>query len=116
MGAATISADSHGQMPPGADHLFISYAWEDRVIADWLTLRLTAAGYRVWCDRFKMLGGERFPEHIDEAIKNQTFRMLQGCSRSTHSTSRILSTSARLPSPLRASAPSTSTSRLTLKV
>ncbi len=47
MGAATISADSHGQMPPGADHLFISYAWEDRVIADWLTLRLTAAGYRV---------------------------------------------------------------------
>ena len=50
-----------------ADHIFIGYAWEDRVVADWLTLRLTAAGYRVWCDRFKMLGGERFPEHIDDA-------------------------------------------------
>ena len=62
--------------PPGADHIFISYAWENRVAADWLTLRLTAAGYRVWCDRFKLLGGERFPEHIDEAIKTRTFRML----------------------------------------
>lgn len=64
-----------------ADHIFISYAWEDRVVADWLTLRLTAAGYRVWCDRFKMLGGERFPEHIDEAIKSRTFRMLGLLSR-----------------------------------
>jgi hypothetical protein len=73
---AATNADARGQMPSGADHIFISYAWEDRVVADWLTLRLTAAGYRVWCDRFKMLGGERFPEHIDEAIKNETFRML----------------------------------------
>jgi hypothetical protein len=64
-----------------ADHIFISYAWEDRVVADWLTLRLTAAGYRVWCDRFKMLGGERFPEHIDDAIKSRTFRMLGLLSR-----------------------------------
>jgi hypothetical protein len=68
-------------MPAAADHIFISYAWEDRVLADWLTLRLTAAGYRVWCDRFKMLGGERFPEHIDEAIKSRTFRMLGLLSR-----------------------------------
>lgn len=73
---AIQAEEVNGRMPPGADHIFISYAWEDRVIADWLTLRLTAAGYRVWCDRFKMLGGERFPEHIDEAIKKQTFRML----------------------------------------
>src|SRR5262245_39887015 len=65
-----------GNSKPPRDHIFISYAWEDRVAADWLTLRLTAAGYRVWCDRFKMLGGERFPEDIDRAIKNQTFRMV----------------------------------------
>ncbi len=67
--------------PAAAEHIFISYAWEDRVVADWLTLRLTAAGYRVWCDRFKMLGGERFPEQIDHAIKHQTFRMLGLLSR-----------------------------------
>jgi hypothetical protein len=68
--------DECGETKPLRDHIFISYAWEDRIAADWLTLRLTAAGYRVWCDRFKMLGGERFPEDIDRAIKKQTFRML----------------------------------------
>jgi hypothetical protein len=76
------AAPKAGQTTQGpADHIFISYAWEDRVLADWLTLRLTAAGYRVWCDRFKMLGGERFLEQIDTAIKHQTFRMLGLLSR-----------------------------------
>ncbi len=68
-------------MPEHADHIFISYAWEDRVVADWLTLRLTVAGYRVWCDRFKILGGERFPEHIDNAIRDRAFRMVGILSR-----------------------------------
>ena len=31
--------------PAGADHLFISYAWEDGALAEWLALKLTAAGY-----------------------------------------------------------------------
>lgn len=61
----------------GRDHLFISYAWEDGALAEWLTLRLTAEGYLVWCDRFKILGGESWPTDIDEAIKNKTFRLLQ---------------------------------------
>src|SRR5438093_12082818 len=43
------------------DHLFISYATEDWPLAEWLTRRLTAEGYRVWCDRFKLLGGESYP-------------------------------------------------------
>jgi hypothetical protein len=58
------------------DHLFVSYAWEDGALAEWLTLRLTALGYSVWCDRFKLLGGESWPKDIDEAIKDRTFRML----------------------------------------
>jgi hypothetical protein len=66
---------------PERDHLFISYAWEDGALAEWLTLKLTAAGYRVWCDRFKMLGGECWPEDIDVAIKTQTFRMLHLLSK-----------------------------------
>lgn len=57
-------------------HLFISYATEDGELAQWLTLRLTAEGYKVWCDRIKLLGGESYPKDIDEAIKTQTFRML----------------------------------------
>lgn len=58
------------------DHLFISYAWEDGEFAEWLTLKLTALGYKVWCDRFKLLGGESYPQDIDLAIKEQAFRVL----------------------------------------
>ncbi len=61
---------------PPRDHLFISYAWEDGALAEWLTLKLTAEGYKVWCDRFKLLGGESYPRDIDQAIREQTFRIL----------------------------------------
>jgi ADP-ribosylglycohydrolase len=66
---------------PPVNHLFISYANEDSELAEWLTLRLTAEGYRVWCDRIKLLGGESYPRDIDKAIKTQTFRMLALISR-----------------------------------
>lgn len=68
------------------DHLFISYASEDGALAEWLTLKLTSMGYRVWCDRFKLFGGESYPVDIDEAIKNRTFRVLGLLSR--HSVSK----------------------------
>jgi hypothetical protein len=58
------------------DHLFISYATEDIAVAEWLTYKLTTLGYRVWCDRIKLLGGESYPEDIDIAIKNRTSRFL----------------------------------------
>lgn len=63
------------------EHLFISYAIEDAPLARWLTLKLTIAGYKVWCFEFQMLGGESFPKEIDAAIKNRTFRMLGLISR-----------------------------------
>lgn len=65
------------------DHLFISYAWEDGPLAEWLYRKLTAAGYHVWCDRFKMYGGEQWPKDIDIAIKTRTFRMLAVLSRAS---------------------------------
>jgi hypothetical protein len=58
------------------EHLFISYASEDYELAEWLTLKLTNEGYKVWCDRFQLLGGESYPKDIDDAIKNKTFRMI----------------------------------------
>lgn len=58
------------------DHLFISYATEDRDFAEWLAVRLTVEGYKVWCDRTHLLGGESYPEDIDRAIKDRTFRLL----------------------------------------
>lgn len=63
------------------DHLFISYAWEDHAFAKWLALKLTAEGYKVWIDQFKLLGGESWPSDIDDAIKRRTFRMLGLLSR-----------------------------------
>ena len=59
-----------------ADHLFISYATEDHALTDWLALRLTLEGYKVWYDRLKLLGGESYPKDITHAIKYQTFRLL----------------------------------------
>lgn len=67
------------------DHLFVSYATEDAALAEWLTLKLTGAGYRVWCDRVKLLGGESYPRNIDAAIEMRSFRMLALTSRSSKS-------------------------------
>lgn len=57
-------------------HLFISYAIEDSVLADWLARKLVGQGYAVWLDRLKLLGGEPWPQDIDVAIKERTFRMI----------------------------------------
>lgn len=65
------------------DHLFVNYATEDGLFAEWLALRLTSEGYKVWIDRFKLLGGESYPRDIDVAIKNRTFRFLSLLSKSS---------------------------------
>lgn len=57
-------------------HLFISYAIEDVMLAGWLSRKLAAQGYAIWFDQLKLLGGEPWPQTIDDAIKNRTFRML----------------------------------------
>ncbi len=58
------------------DHLFMSCVPEDGALADWLTRKLTAEGYLIWCERFKLLGGERYPDDIDYAIKHRAFRVI----------------------------------------
>ncbi len=65
------------------DHVFINYASEDAVFADWLALRLTAEGYKVWYDRIKLLGGESYPRDIDEAITKKVIRFLAILSRAS---------------------------------
>jgi hypothetical protein len=62
--------------PSNPSHLFISYAVEDAELARWLARKLAARGHPVWFDQMKMLGGEPWPQTIDDAIKNRTFRML----------------------------------------
>lgn len=65
------------------ENLFISYATEDHALADWLALKLTSEGYKVWYDRIKLLGGESYPRDITSAISNRTFRFLFLLSRSS---------------------------------
>ena len=65
------------------DHLFISSVPEDRVFAEWLTRKLTAEGYLVWYEWSKLLGGETYPDDVDDTIKNRTFRFLGLYSRAS---------------------------------
>ncbi len=57
-------------------HLFISYASEDMPLARWLAGKLAARGHALWFDKMKHLGGEPWPETIEETIKARTFRTL----------------------------------------
>ena len=65
------------------DHIFLSYATEDWPFCEWLGRRLAAEGYAIWCDRLKMLGGENWPNDIEIAIAERTFRMLALMSRAS---------------------------------
>jgi hypothetical protein len=57
--------------------LFISHATpEDNELARWLSLRLAAEGYPVWCDLTKLLGGEPFWKEIEQAIRHRTRKFI----------------------------------------
>ncbi len=58
------------------DYLLISYAPEDFVLAEWLARKLTAEGYLTWCERFKVLGGESYPDDVDDAIQRRVSRVI----------------------------------------
>ncbi len=65
--------------------LFVSHANpEDNDFAMWLSLRLAAEGYGVWCDLTKLLGGERFWSDIEDAIRNHTIKFLYVLSRTSN--------------------------------
>ena len=57
--------------------IFLSHANpEENAFVTWLAAQLVTAGYEVWCDVTKLLGGERFWRDIEEAIDAHTFRFL----------------------------------------
>ena len=71
-----VIAPKSGDINRERDHLFISYAWEDSQLANWLAFKLTNEGYNVWYDKYKLLGGESYPRDIDAALKENTFRVI----------------------------------------
>ncbi len=59
------------------DTIFISHATpEDNEFTIWLASKLELMGYKVWIDKNGLLGGEKFWEEIDNAIRNYTIKFL----------------------------------------
>lgn len=59
------------------DTIFISHATpEDNEFTIWLASRLELMGYKVWIDKNELLGGEKFWETIESAIKKDAVKFL----------------------------------------
>ena len=72
-GGAEVSAPP----PLTRSVIFISHANpEQNTFATWLATQLAIAGYEVWCDTTKLLGGERFWSNIEEVIDKHVIRLL----------------------------------------
>jgi len=66
--------------------VFISHANpEENDLALWISLQLGNAGYAVWCDLTKLLGGEKFWEDIQDAIRSRTAKFIFILSQSSNS-------------------------------
>lgn len=52
------------------DVIFVSHAsGPDNTFATWISARLAMAGYKVWCDQEKLLGGEDFWKDIETELR-----------------------------------------------
>jgi hypothetical protein len=64
--------------------IFISHANpEDNEFARWLAVRLAAAGFEVWSDVTKLIGGEKFWADIEKAIKEHCQKFLLCVTKSS---------------------------------
>lgn len=67
------------------DMVFISHAnQEDNDFALWLALQVANAGYPVWCDLTKFLGGEDFWKDIEQAIRERTVKFVYVLSKTSN--------------------------------
>jgi hypothetical protein len=66
------------------DMIFISHASEDNEFTRWLALQLAKEGYGVWCDLTKLLGGEDWPNEINDALQARTQKFLFVLSKSSN--------------------------------
>ena len=71
---------------PERNMVFVSHANpEENELARWLSLQLASEGYAVWCDLTKLLGGEKFWEDIQQAIRTRTAKFVYILSRASNS-------------------------------
>ncbi len=75
----------------GRDVVFISHANpEDNDFALWLASHLACAGYSVWSDVTKLLGGEVFWDTIENGIRYQSAKIIVALSRNAQSKQGVL--------------------------
>lgn len=68
--------------PASRKLVFLSHANpEDNVFTTWLGARLASAGYAVWSDVTKLIGGEYFWKDIEEAIRSHSAKVISLVSR-----------------------------------
>jgi hypothetical protein len=81
------------QAPDGRrrDLVFISHANpEDNTFAVWLGTHLANAGYSVWTDVTRLLGGEQFWDTIEEAIRHSSSKVIVVLSHSAQMKQGVL--------------------------
>jgi hypothetical protein len=68
--------------PASRTLVFLSHANpEDNLFTTWLGARLASAGYFVWSDVTKLIGGEYFWKNIEEAIRSHSAKVISLVSR-----------------------------------
>lgn len=71
--------------------VFISHANpEDNEFASWLGIRLTSAGYEVWTDMLKLVGGEAMWKDIGRIIKKEAALVVVVLSRGSYQKDGVL--------------------------
>lgn len=67
------------------DIIFISHATpDDNEFTKWLALQLIGLGYKVWCDVFKLKGGEDFWTEIESTIRDNSVKFLYVLSKNSN--------------------------------
>lgn len=71
------SLDTKIAVPSARKTVFVSHAApEDNEFALWLSSKLAMAGYHVWVDRRRLLGGEDFWSEIDRVLREDTIKQI----------------------------------------
>ena len=71
--------------------VFLSHATpQDNEFVSWLGTRLMAAGYEVWADIYRLLGGEAFWRDIGKAIKEESAAVVIVLSRNSYQKDGVL--------------------------
>lgn len=75
--------------------VFISHANpEENDFARWLGAQLASAGYEVWSDVIKLIGGEVFWDNIEDAIRNHAAKVVLAVSRVSNTKNGVLDEAA----------------------